>query len=295
MEGKPTYVVQGKQLVEQPDGEEEEKETTTVVETALDEPKLESDQAAKEKQIISIKMEEELYRYADEDEEQAIEPPKIYKPQTISLQIGEKLTSEATTTELATLSPTSLEPIKQDGSPQPLIKQEDKKECDTITMKQIESLYHDLKKPTDQKSLPTQMPGQTRKKHPQVQKVKEQILKEHETLEAPLLVKEIEENDQKKKSQPIPCHNNVVLEESQWTEELPDDMQKVEGICGTKKKVVDRCKKEKPRSRGRCTCRSRRQRPSFPLPPSSLFASSAFIFSVMVLVFHFIKKKSPNN
>ncbi|KAK8966345.1 hypothetical protein KSP40_PGU019720 [Platanthera guangdongensis] len=51
---------------------------------------------------------------------------------------------------------------------------------------------------------------------------------------------------------------------------------------------------KKPRRQNHFQCQCTSCRMAFPLPPSTIFAGSTFIFSFMVLVFHFIERKEPN-
>ncbi|KAK8951034.1 hypothetical protein KSP39_PZI004598 [Platanthera zijinensis] len=101
--------------------------------------------------------------------------------------------------------------------------------------------------------------------------------------------KEIEEEKQERNSFKSFDHDLRNPEDIQLREVFSNEEVKAFG------EEMNKCvRTKKPRRQHHFQCQCTSCRMAFPLPPSTIFAGSTFIFSIMVLVFHFIKRKEPN-
>lgn len=186
------------------------------------------------------------------------------------------------------------------------LEQDVEREFPSLIQKELHP-YTDLQKSEEQETASRQMPefqeaaaeqqGKTNELPAPPHKAQEEI--EQLAEEVPHKIFEV---PQQMKIRELELHTPKELEEEQ--EENPPsplghDMKTLEEVSqdeadasGAEMDKSTKVTKLSKRRRFRCRCQGRR--PAFPVPPSTVLSGSAFVFSIMVLVFHFIKRKKSN-
>ncbi|XP_028554499.1 titin-like [Dendrobium catenatum] len=247
-----------------------------------------------------------------EHDETTLEPPKPLPRVRETMETGSPPlpTMEKEATE-PTITPSR---IRGEMEPEesPLLPSSDEetmeREFPTLIQKELHP-GSDLQNAEEQKTASRQMPeceesakeqeGKTKEPPPphraqeEIQRPTEDDL--HKIFEVPQPMKTCERKfkihapkeleEEQESNPPLPLdHDKKTLKEEISSDEL-------EASCVEMDKSTKVTKLSSPR-RFHCRCRSRR--PAYPIPPSSLLSGSAFVVSIMVLVFHFIKREKPN-
>ncbi|XP_020583169.1 titin-like [Phalaenopsis equestris] len=297
----------------QPDEEEAHKRESPMQELARNGAILEPPDSAERTTAL---MEQELYRYEEGELARDIESPTLLKPRPFPSTHDDRkvlehddtaaeqpkplpiirvmmktdrsphqLTMKKKATEPTTSPPRIRGAVEPEGSPlQPSPYDEAiKREFPALIQKELHT-YSDIQKPEKEETVSRQMPEFEEAESEQGGKTKEQpalhiakIEIERPTQEVP---QKIFESPQQEENPPSPFDHEIKALE------VSGDDSEASGA------EMDKTTKVKELSKQRhIHCRCHGRRPAFPIPPSTLLSGSAFVFSIMVLVFHFIKRK----